>query len=188
MNWKSHIEYICAKITKVCGMFAKLRYCIDFDMLKIVYHALVSSHLQYCNLSWGNADKSILEPLQTLQDRIIRIMTFTPYSCDNVKHLYDDIELLDLTQIHKLCKAKFMFKHKNEILPSNFDEYFKTGGRGLRSTDNSVYKHVWGRTTKSLKRLQFDGVKVWNSIPKSIRELNSIGNFSQIYKIHLLNG
>ena len=192
LKWKTHIDYICEKVSKVCGMFAKLRHCIDFDMLKIVYHALVASHLQYCNLAWGNADEEVLKPLQVLQNRIIRIMTFAPFSCHNVKHLYDDLELLDLHQTHKLSKAKFVYKHKNGILPNICNKYFNIveneNGRNLRSLANSRYRQVWGRTTRSLKRMQYDGVKIWNSIPDSIRNVKSLGNFSQIYKIHLLNG
>ena len=188
--WDSHIEYICGKISKVCGMFAKLRHCMGFELLKTVYHALVASHLQYCNLTWGNANETVLQPLQTLQNRIIKIMTFTAFACSNIKQIYDDIELLDLNQIHKLSKAKFMYKHKNGMLPSNFDNYLRiteNSRYNTRSSSSGRYTQVWGRTNKSLKRIQYDGAKLWNAIPENIRNVESLGNFSQIYKIHLLN-
>ena len=191
LTWKPHINYLCEKITKVCGVLAKLRHCVGYDILKMVYHALVASHLQYCNLVWGNADESILKPLQTLQNRIVKIMTFAPFSAHNVKHIFDDLELLDISQIHKLSKAKFVYKHKNGMLPSNFDEYLcnpeNIHGRNLRSTSNGCYRQVWGRTNQSLKMIQYDGAKLWNSIPSGIRNVETLRNFSQVYKVHLLN-
>ena len=50
LSWKSHIQYVCKKISKTCGAFAKLRHCLDITTLKTVYHALVFSHLSYCNV------------------------------------------------------------------------------------------------------------------------------------------
>ena len=164
LSWKPHISYLCEKVTKVCGMFAKLRYCVSDDILKTVYHALVASHLNYCNLIWGNATESNLKPLITLQNRVVKIMTFAPFASHNVKHIYDDLELLNLNQIHKLSKAKFIFKHKNGMLPGNFDKYLcsteSIHSRNLRSSTNGNYRQVWGKTSHGLKMIQYDGAKL----------------------------
>ena len=157
----------------------------------MVYHALVASHLQYCNLIWGNANETTLKPLQTLQNRIVKIMTFAPFSSHNVKQIYDDLELLDLSKIHKLSKAKFLYKYKNEMLPENFDDYLCSVENihryRLRSASNGCYRQVGGNTNASRKMMQFDGAKLWNTIPRSIKIADSLQNFSAIYKIHLLN-
>ena len=42
LSWKPHVEHICNKISKVCGIFSKLRHATSFHLLKQVYHALVS--------------------------------------------------------------------------------------------------------------------------------------------------
>ena len=86
LNWRSHINYLCEKIYKVCGIFAKLRHCVGFDILKMVYHALVASHLKYCNLIWGNASETALKPLSASQNQIIKITTLAPFSSHNVKN------------------------------------------------------------------------------------------------------
>ena len=192
LNWKAHIDYICGKVTKVCGLFAKLRHCAGFDILKAVYHGLVASHLQYCNLIWGGANETTLKPLQTLQNRIVRIMTYAPFSCENVKQIYDDLELLDLAQIHKLSKAKFVYKHKNGLLPNNIEDYLcsveQVHRYRLRSASNGCYRETCSNTNASRKMIQYEGAKLWNTIPRSIKIVETLQNFSQIYKIHLLNG
>ena len=118
-------------------------------------------------------------------------MTFAPFSCRNVSQLYEDVEILNLEQIHLLAKAKFMYKHKNKKLPKNFENYFSTANQysryNLRSASNSDYKCVWGKTIRSTKRLQYNIVKTWNTIPQEIRDLGTLSNFSAIFKVHLLN-
>ena len=89
LSWKPHVEHICNKISKVCGIFSKLRHATSFHLLKQVYHALVASHLQYCNLAWGNAAESVLSPLKKIQNRIIRIISFAPFACHKVQDLYN---------------------------------------------------------------------------------------------------
>ena len=157
----------------------------------MVYHAFVASHLKYCNLVWGNACETALKPLETLQNRIVKIMTFAPFASHNVTNIYDDLELLNLKQIHKMIKAKFVYKHKRGMLPSNFDNYLTSieniHGRCLRSSSSGNYRQVWGRTIMGSKLIQNEGAKLWNSIPANIRNVESLKKFSQIYKIHLLN-
>ena len=43
LNWKPHIDYVSSQISKMCGIFAKLRYTTNLHLLKSVYHALVAS-------------------------------------------------------------------------------------------------------------------------------------------------
>ncbi len=128
----------------MCSLFAKLRYCVNFNLLKIVYDALVGSHLNYCNLAWGNANSSTLKQLQILQNRIIRTMTFAPFNCQNVSHIFDDLEVLNLEQIHKLNKAKFIYKHKNMMLPETFSDILEVNTneneRNLRSSTRNTYR------------------------------------------------
>ena len=78
LNWKTHIDYVCKKISKICGIISKLRHSVDIEILKTVYYALGYTYLRYGNIVWGNAAKTVLKPLETLQNRIIRIMTFVP--------------------------------------------------------------------------------------------------------------
>ena len=55
--WKKHIEYICSKISKACGALARLRHCVNTEIMKNVYYALVHSYIRYGILVWGNASE-----------------------------------------------------------------------------------------------------------------------------------
>ena len=192
LTWKPHVDHICNKLSKVCGIFSKLRYSTNMNLLKSVYYALVASHLQYCNLVWGGATDSIIDPLKKIQNRIIRILSFAPFNCRNVSALYEDLQLLNLEQIHKLSKGKFVYKYKAGKLPSNFDNYLvnttDVHTHNLRSTSSSGYVKIWGKTNHSLKMIRYDAVKVWESIPNDIQKFETLAKFSENYKCFLLNG
>ena len=66
LDSKTHVNYICKKLSKKCGIISKSRHCIDIDTLKTVYYSLGYSYLRYGNVVWGNADVSVLELLKTL--------------------------------------------------------------------------------------------------------------------------
>ena len=102
LNWKDHIKYTCQKVSKVCGALARIRHCVNIDILKNVYHALVYSYLRYGIIVWGNAAQSSLQPLEILVNKAIRIMAFIPNGNFDLSQVYKDLKLLELPAVHKL--------------------------------------------------------------------------------------
>ena len=96
LNWKTHVNHVCQKISKACAIISKLRHCVDFNTLKMVYYALGYSYLRYCNVVWGNTSKNVLNPLSALRNRIIRIMTFAPFGRIDIHPILSSLEILDL--------------------------------------------------------------------------------------------
>ena len=190
MSFKSHIKFLCEKLSKMCGIFCKLRHCCSKDLLKVIYYALVESHLQYCNLIWGSASPSILEPLRKLQDKIIRIMNFAPRDFFNTPSLYKNLKLLNLSQLNEVSKAKFLHKYKMNKLPPSFENFLvrnTTHRYALRSRETNDFACVWGKTIYGMKKIQFDGVRLWNQIPKDIRNIDSFRDFKKKIKEFFLN-
>ena len=119
-------------------------------------------------------------------------MSFAPFNCHNIKILYEDLQILNLEQIHKLAKGKFVYKYKTGKLPSNFENYLvhtsDVHNHNLRSSSSSSFVKVGGRTSHSLKMIQYDAVKIWESIPNEIKVMKTPEKFCENYKCFLLNG
>ena len=171
--------------------FAKLRHCLDSPTMKSVYYALVYSHLQYCNLIWGDAIEGVLSPLQTIHNRIVRIITFAPFQSGSTQQFYDELEILNPKQVHNLEKAKFLFKYKQGKLPSNFRGYIQEAGENhryrLRSGTNQNYQQTRFRTRFGKRKIQYDGVKIWNETPTAIKDCKTLKSFSGLYKAYIMN-
>ena len=185
LSWKEHVRYLCEKLSKMCGIFSKLRHCCNRELLRVVYFALVDSHLQYCNIIWGNASEKILKPLIKLQEKVIRIMYFAPQDHSDMDYIFKDLKLLNLDQLNKLAKAKFVYKYKNQKLPPSFDKFLtnNTSHRyALRSQVTQEFKCIWGKTIYGMKMIQYAGAQLWNEIPLEIRSTNSLSEFSKKFK------
>ena len=190
LNWKKHINFLCEKLSKMSGMFAKLRHICDLKLLKTIYFALVESHIQYCNVVWGNASDKILEPLSKLQAKILRIICFLPNDEISSLHAQNITGLLNIKQLNRLSIGKFMFKFKNKKLPRSYDNFFKVRTEeqrySLRSRGKEDYVCEWGKSNYGMKRLQYQGVQLWNNIPSDIRNVNLLKEFKTKFKSLLL--
>ena len=123
LNWKAHVSSMCSKLSKICGVFYKLRYFVPFRCLRTVYFSLVQSHLQYSLINWGHANNSTLHPLQIIQKKIIRVCLFGSKRT-LIDNLCTKFQVLKLSDLCKLEYAKFMYKFENISLPIFFNNYF----------------------------------------------------------------
>ena len=63
LNWKAHIQHISNKISKTIAILRYLKYTFPKHILRTLYLSLVYPYLSYCNIVWGGADKTNIEPL-----------------------------------------------------------------------------------------------------------------------------
>ena len=102
-----------------------LRYFVNFETLKMLCYGFVKSHLLYGNLSRGNDYKSAIQPLQILQNKILRLMCkIESQSHVSNNYLYYSSTLLKIEDLYKLEIAKFMYLYEHNKLSPLFSDYF----------------------------------------------------------------
>ena len=79
LTWKSHVDYISPKISRLVNIIARLRHYVPKYTLQKVYHGLMHPYLTYGISIWGQANKTILNPLLILQKRVIRLLNYANY-------------------------------------------------------------------------------------------------------------
>ena len=77
LTWKNHVNELCLKLSKTVGIFSKLRYYVNVDILIMLYYSLIYPFLTYGIQVWGLTYPTYLKPVTTLQKRVVRIMTFS---------------------------------------------------------------------------------------------------------------
>ena len=77
LSWKSHIQKITKKVARATGILYKVRRILDTNTLRNLYFTFVYPYLTYCVHVWGNAYKTYLTKLGKLQDKIMRIITYS---------------------------------------------------------------------------------------------------------------
>ena len=110
LDWNQHIQHVCNKVSKACGALAKLRHCVPVQILVDVFNALIHSYLRYGIITWGSASANALKPLETLVNKSIRIMSFAPFGNIDLSRIYQDLNLLKLSQVYDLELGKYVYK------------------------------------------------------------------------------
>ena len=111
LNFKPHITFICNKISKAIGIIYRSRDFLPKYILISLYYTLVYPYLNYCTLAWGNTFTSHLEPIRIIQKKIVRIITFQPYSC-HTSPLFHDLNFLKFDDIYKYRAVVHIFHER----------------------------------------------------------------------------
>ena len=123
LTWKNRVNKLCLKLSKTVGIFSKLRYYVNVDILIMLYYSLIYPFLTYGIQVWGLTYPTYLKPVTTLQKRVVRIMTFSdPRS--HSEPLLKSLRLLKFSDIIHLEILSFVYQWYHKLSPSCFVNYF----------------------------------------------------------------
>ena len=93
LSWKSHIEHIMVKISRLVGIIAKLKHFVPRNTLLCIYQSLILPYISYGLTAWGLASKSYLAKIIVLQKRALRFI-FSVERCEHAVPLFIDANIL----------------------------------------------------------------------------------------------
>ena len=114
--------------------------------------SLVYPHLQYCASVWGQVTKSTLKPIQTLQDRTVKIISKI-YHRQSLLPIHFRLKFIRFDDIVQLQIAKLMPSTHYKILPEfyfNFTKVENTHQHSTRFATSSNCKQI--KRTVELKK------------------------------------
>ena len=79
LNWKDHFQHISKKMSRGIGVLCKIRHYVDVKILVQLYHAIIFPFLSYSCIVWGNTYDRNIKPLQIIQKKAIRLITFSNF-------------------------------------------------------------------------------------------------------------
>ena len=189
LNWKAHIAHICNKVSKSIAILRLVRSIFPLNILKMIYMSLIYSHINYCILIWGGADKSVIEPLFKLQKKAIRIISKSSY-LEHTAPLFKSLALLTVYKVFDLNCILFIYKClKCNYFPelrikiqrnSEYHEY-NTRGRNLFRNVDIIRLKICQRSFLNY------GINIWNTLTPEIKETNSIHRLKKSVKKHFLS-
>ena len=163
LSWKPHIHNQCSKIAHGNWALTNLRKYVNLSTLKCAYYGLIYPHLQHCSSLWGQASKTSLKPVQTLQNKALKIMINTRWH-HSASPLYQTLQLLKFDDIVKLQLAKIMHSVHNNNISNLYFGFFKVEKFHhycTRTSINSNLVQTSARTEKGKSTISFSGPKIW---------------------------
>lgn len=188
LKFDIHIDNICKKIIKFAGIFYKLRCVLSLNVLRKLYFAFVYPHLLYGVEVYANTCKSYLLKLQTLNNKILRILLNKNFDSPS-KQLYVIMESLPIPQLHDMQMLCLTYKgmYCKELIPSLFHQYFTRTDciHSHLTRNNSILFRNPVRTNIGARCMKFHCSRLWNSLPTSLRQLSSLSVFKTNVKKYL---
>ena len=124
LNGQSHCEVLSKKLKRANGMLSKIRHYVPVAELRSIYYAIFSSHMTYGAQIWGQTTTIHNEKIFKLQNRAMRIISFSNYRAD-AEPLYRANNILKLDDYITLQNCLFVYDSLHENLPDCFDGYFQ---------------------------------------------------------------
>ena len=177
LKWDTHIHHISNKICRVVGTLNKLKHYIPQNILQTIYNSLILSHLHYGVLLWGNDN---LDRLLKLQKRAIRNIVNASYNAHS-EPLFKTLNILKISDIHKLQQLKFLHKFLNHNLPEYFFSFSIIRNQDMHTYNTRYKEHV---TTPKIKH-EFARKCISNQIHTLINNTpDSITNTISTHSLH----
>ena len=98
LNWNHHGEYLLTKLSRAAGAICKVRNYLPMKARLLIYNALVGSYLQYGIAAWSCCSGTMLDRLQTMQNKILRYITFSTTDT-NLDSYYQSFKILKVKEL-----------------------------------------------------------------------------------------
>jgi len=125
---------MCKKLACASYALLKLRPFSPISTLKTVYYALVNPHLSYGLACWSNVTKASLKKIIILQNKIVRLMTYSDQRTP-ASGLYKSLQILALDNMIKQTLITIAHSFRHKTFPKLFDNLFKNS-LSFRSLNN----------------------------------------------------
>ena len=112
IKWHDHISNIISKISRIAGVFNKLKYTLPSRVLLLLYNTLILPHLHYGIILWGHEHVKV----SLVQKKVIRYVSNSHYLA-HTEPLFKKFKALKVEDIFKTDVLKFYFKLCNNKLP-----------------------------------------------------------------------
>ena len=112
MSWESHINKVAIKISRITGLFNRLKHFLPTDIMKTLYSTLIESHLHFGILTWGFERSRLLN----IQKKAVRLILNKKYNA-HTEPIFKSLKILKLDDIFKRRVLQFFYKYKNQSLP-----------------------------------------------------------------------
>src|ERR1700733_12494449 len=126
LTWKNHINSIASKISKNIGILACTAFLLPTTIRLNLYYSMVHPYLTYCNLIWALTYDCRLLKLIVLQKRAVRTIAGVRRR-EHSGPFFQKYKLLNIHQIRSLQIGEFIYRLKNGLLPTVFNNYLQVG-------------------------------------------------------------
>jgi exonuclease III len=174
MTWSSHISHVNKTLSRNLFLLYQLKHYVGTEARLSFYYAHILSHINYASNVWCGASANNLKLMQSLHRRAAKMILPDPALTTEEKQRQLGILTLDNQFIYNI--AILMFKVRQNLAPTYL--------RGLLELPTSRYgseKYILPLPRIDIFKHSFSfcGPSVWNSLPQSISQCQTLSTFKK---------
>ena len=147
LSWDNHFDQLRSKINQNYALLCRSKKLLNVHGMKILYYALIYSHLSYCIVLWGSMlSAESTRKLCTLQNKCVKLVDLSK----TINQIYKQYRILKIADIIDLEQKKLGHKLIHGELPKNLEKLMMTNSTGCPLKKQNATE----KTTKSTKTLQ----------------------------------
>ena len=161
LYWNANVDSVCASLVKYFGIFNLIKSFITSRIAGQLYFAFIGFRISYGIEVCGHCANEYLCKLQTLQNKLLKLMlklnrrTFT-------NQLHRDLSLLKVSDIHAVSVMCFVSNCGVARCLETFCNYFQVRQTERELRNNDHLDVHWGRTETGISSFYIKGVRLWN--------------------------
>ena len=189
LTWSNHLKHVTDKLKNISGIIYRTKHKLPETALVNLYKSLALPHLLYCNIIWGAAHETALDPVYKMQKRIIRNITNSEFLA-HTSPLFKELELLKLPDLNEHETLKFIYNYEQEHLPGSLlsnkiPKCHDIHSYYTRQQEHYHLKHYDTNIAFNSSVIS-RGLFKWNELNPSIRSENSFKAFSNKVKSDII--
>jgi len=175
LNWEAHIADLNGKLSKSIYAIRSIKQILGMDAAMKVYFAYFQSILQYGLEFWGSS----AETASTLivQKRALRVLCNLDFR-ESCRPSFSDLKIFTVYNLYIYKISIFTFKGRNTIARSGDPHTYNTRNRNELALPYFTYNLSRGCP-------HYAGIKIFNNLPREIREAESLRIFKSKLKVFL---
>ena len=169
-------------------IFYNIRGFLSKENIRTLYFALIYSRIKYGIAVYGQAKTSNMKRIQTLQNKLLKVLAGKKYRYSTDK-LHDEFYILKVNDITNQEVLTFVFNFFSNGLPGIFNNYYQTFSENhnynTRNAGSRIRK-IKRNNDFGAKSIKIRGSDLWNNLNNSIKVSLNTKQFRSTYKKEIL--
>lgn len=178
LKWTEHINFVTKRLRVLMHTFYELRDILSKKNIVVLYTSLAESIIKYCIPAWGATFKAAINPLQTAQNILLRII-FKKNRLFSTKKLYQETNIFNIHSLYTYnCLIRMFHTQK---------DYTQNHLRETRSKMNLDVQTEFFNKSVTQNSFLYYGPKIYNILPKNLKDIKTLKIFKKEIKKYVQN-
>ena len=175
LNFQLHVQQVQRLASHKIYLLGKIRYLLTKEAALAIYRSKITPYFDYGDVLFHNANTNLLNKLQRLQNRALRIcLNAEPRTA--VDQLHNDAKLPFLHK-RRICHIRVL-GYKRSLK----DKYVCRAGRNTRAGDAKLLNFWLARNALVARSAHNTCACEWNGLPPEVRNLRNLATFKRLQK------